>query len=471
MFSKTKSPLVRASIALLAPLGALGLAAGAQAAASAPPNFIVIYGEGSGWTSSSAQMDERNPASKGTRVGTPSIERLAKSGMTFSEGYAPSPRCTPSRAGLLTGRSPAALHMTFVGNGTEDGPISTKLIPPKIVLELPASETTIAEALKGLGYATAHFGKWHLGRVSPSQHGFDETDGPNANGGPDNTNTPNPKQANAITAQGIAFMERQARAHKPFYLQMSHYPNQGPQTEAEIDADTVGIDKTIGQVLDAVQRLGLAGSTYIVYSTDHGTIGAKNNLPLNGAKGLVWEGGIRVPFLVSGPGVKAGSYSHVRVSQLDLFPTIAALAGVKDKLPAGVEGGNIAPLLTNGGLGTVQRPREEFVVHVPHYDPQSPASAIFLGNYKLIRIYETGERRLYDLSRDLSEQNDLSGQMPEKVTELDNRLSAYLTAVNAQMTTVNPNPAPPGAAGAGGMGGGMGAAAGGMGGGMGAGAP
>ena len=456
-----------ARIALLAPLALLGLASGAQAAAAAPPNFVVIYGEGSGWTSSSAQMDDRNPASKGTRVATPSIERLAKSGMTFSDGYAPSPRCTPSRAGLLTGRSPAALHMTFVGNGTEDGPISTKLIPPKIVLELPAEATTIAEELKHAGYATAHFGKWHLGRVSPAQHGFDETDGPNANGGPDNTGTPNPKQAYAITALGIDFMERQAKAHKPFYLQISHYPNQGPQTDAEVDADTVVTDKTIGQVLDAVKRLGLAGNTYSVYSTDHGTIGAKNNLPLNGAKGLVWEGGIRVPFLVAGPGVKAGSYSHVRVTQLDLFPTIAALAGVKDKLPAGVEGGNIAPVLTHGGVGTVQRPREEFVVHVPHYDPQSPASAIFLGNYKLIRIYETGERRLYDLSKDLSEQNDLSAQMPEKVTELDNRLSAYLTAVNAQMTTVNPNPAPPGAAGAGGMGGGMGGGmAGGMAGGM-----
>ena len=145
MFATTKSPIgLLTRMALLSPLAAFGLAAGAQAAATPPPpNFIVIYGEGSGWTSSSAQMDDRNPASKGTRVATPSLERLAKSGMTFSDGYAPSPRCTPSRAGLITGRSPAALHMTFVSNGTEDGPIGTKLIPPKIVLELPAEETKV----------------------------------------------------------------------------------------------------------------------------------------------------------------------------------------------------------------------------------------------------------------------------------------------------------------------------------------
>jgi len=456
-------------MALLSPLVVLGLNTPAQAASTPPPNFVVIYGEGSGWTSSSVQMDERVPASKGTRVTTPNLERLAAAGMTFSDGYAPSPRCTPSRAGLLTGRSPAALHMTFVGNGTgangaEGGP-ATKLIPPTILLELPASETTIAEMLKSTGYATAHFGKWHLGRVSPSQHGFDETDGPNANGGPEDTRSPNPKQAYAITTLGIDFMERQAKAHKPFYLQMSHYPNQGPQTDAEVDADTVVTDKTIGLVLDAIKRLGLAGNTYVIYSTDHGTIGAKNNAPLSGAKGLVWEGGIRVPFLIAGPGVKAASHSHVRVTQLDLFPTIAALANVKDKLPAGVEGGSIASVLLNGGTGTVQRPREEFVVHVPHYDPQSPASAIFIGNYKLIRVYETGERKLYDLSKDLSEQNDLSSQMPAKVAELDNRLTDYLKAVNAQMTTVNPNPSAT-AAGEGGMGAGMG---GGMAGGMAAG--
>lgn len=443
-------------------LGLMSVCVSAHAASSSPPNFIVIYGEGAGWVSTSVQMDERNPESKGKHAPTPSLERLASAGMVFSDGYAPSPRCTPSRAGLITGRSPAALHMTFVNNT----PGNRKLLPPQIVMELPTAEVTIAEQLKTVGYATAHFGKWHLGMGLPTTHGFDESDGANSNGGPDNVSSPNPKQAYAITQLGIDFMERQLKAKKPFYLQLSHYPNQGPQTQEEVDADTVEVDKAIGQVLDAVKRLGLAENTYILYTTDHGTIG--ENLPLNGSKGVVWEGGIRVPFFVAGPGIKPKSYSHVRVSQLDVLPTISALAKVKEKVPAGVEGGDFSSVLFNGGVGTVARSREEFVVHVPHYDPQSPASAIFLGNYKLIRIYETEERRLYDLAKDPYEKTDLSAQMPAKTAELDARLTKYLKDVNAQMTTVNPNPQAAGAEGADAAGMGAGMAAGGMAAGMGA---
>ena len=147
------------------------------AATPKQPNFIVFYGEGAGWVSTSVQMDERNPASKGTTNKTPNLERLAATGMRFSDGYAPSPRCTPSRATILTGRSPAALHMTFVGFGDGmGGNVNTRVIPVNASTELPLEETTIAELLKGVGYATAHFGKWHLGRVDPSKHGFDAID-------------------------------------------------------------------------------------------------------------------------------------------------------------------------------------------------------------------------------------------------------------------------------------------------------
>lgn len=198
------------------------------AASPTQPNFIVVLGEGSGWTSSSVQMDDRNPASKSSTIKTPNIERLAAAGMRFSDGYAASPRCTPSRAALFTGRSPAALHITFVNEGKRDsaGEANGRAITPNASTELDAAETTIGELLKRAGYATAHFGKWHVGRVSPSQHGFDESDGATGNGGPDNVSSPNPKQALAMTAKGVNFMERQVKAGKPFYLQLSHYPNQ-----------------------------------------------------------------------------------------------------------------------------------------------------------------------------------------------------------------------------------------------------
>jgi arylsulfatase A-like enzyme len=251
-----------------------------------------------------------------------------------------------------------------------------------------------------------------------------------------------------MTAHGIDFMERQVKAKKPFYLQMSHYPYQeekGGRKNAEGGArgeDMGLVDKTVGQILDAIERLGLMGSTYIVYTTDHGTPG--RNAPLTGGKGGVWEGGLRVPFIVAGPGVKAGVCSHVRVSATDLLPTFASLAGIKDPLPKGVEGGSFASVLLNGGTGAVKRPREEFVVHFPHYDKDwlGPASAILLGDYKLIRVYETDERKLFDLSKHITERNDLAKQMPAKVTELDQRLTDYLKAVNAQMPTINPNADP-----------------------------
>lgn len=415
---------------------------------SKQPNFIVILGEGAGWTSTSVQMDERNPASKSSAIQTPNFERLAATGMRFANGYAASPRCTPSRAALFTGKSPAALHMTFVGMGRPGGSVTTKLIPPNALLELPESEITIGEFLKRAGYATAHFGKWHVGRVSPSRHGFDESDGPTNNGGPDNVATPNPKQALAITASGIDFVERQMKAGRPFYLQMSHYPNQEEKgggggdrklrTEAARE-ETITLDKTIGQILDAIERLGLKGNTYIVYTTDHGTQG--RNTPLTGGKGMVWEGGLRVPFLVAGPGIKAGGSSHVRVSATDLFPTFAELAGVKESLPKNVEGGSFAPLLKTGAAGTVKRLRDEFVVHFPHYDMEAhgPASAIYLGDFKLIRIYETGALKLFNVTKDFGEQHDLAKELPDKVKEMNQRLTDYLAAVNAQMPKPNPN--------------------------------
>ena len=414
------------------------------------PNFIVIYGEGSGWASTSVQMDDRNPASKSSTIKTPNIERLAATGMRFSDGYAPSPRCTPSRAALLTGRSPAQLHMTFVGDGRrglQEGEFlnsGAMLLTPWPQLELPAETVTVAEFLKRAGYATAHFGKWHLGRVSPSQHGFDESDGPTGNGGPANVSNPNPKQALAMMAKGIGFVERQVKAGKPFYLQLSHYPNQpekggGERPAKNVDDETAVVDQTLGQLLDAVARLGVGTNTYIIYTTDHGTPG--RNSPLTGGKGTVWEGGLRVPFIVAGPGVEAGACSHVRVSATDLFPTLAELAGAKDTLPQGMEGGSFASVLKNGGAGTVKRPREKFVVHFPHYDKdaQGPASTIYVGDLKLIHVYESGALKLFNLASDPGERRDLALQQPDMAKELDARLMAYLKAVNAKLPELNPN--------------------------------
>ena len=436
-------------------LCAIFLAASLPLAAK-QPNFVVVLGEGHGWSSTSVQMDDAVPASKSADTVTPNLETLANGGMRFANFYAASPRCTPSRAAIFTGKSPAALHMTFVGEGKADnrGAANGKLLPPDCSIELPAGETTIAEFLKANGYATAHFGKWHVGRVDPSQHGFDESDGPTNNGGPDNVPNPHPKQRFGMTERGMDFMARQVKAGKPFYLQMSHYAfrhaeggRQGakesaglaevpPPDPAQAEAD---LDIAFGMVLKKIADLGIADNTYVIFTTDHGSPG--RNPPLAGGKGTVSEGGLRVPFIIRGPGIQPGTCSHVRAEDEDIFPTVAALADITKPLPAGVEGGSLAAVLRDAGKGVVKRPREEFVVHFPHYDkdPSGPASAILLGDFKLIRTYETGAPRLYNIAQDPGERRDLASEMPEKTTALDARLTAYLESVHAQMPVPNPN--------------------------------
>ncbi len=433
---------------LLVMLGCGGFAGGALSAAEpGRPNFVVLMAEAQGWAQTSVLMDDRVPESRSRVFSTPALERLARSGMRFTYGYALSPRCTPSRAALFTGRGPAALRMTYVGAGREGGPVRTALIPPEPLLEMPTGEVTVGELLKDAGYTTAHFGKWHVGRTDPARHGFDASDGPTSNGGPDNVASPNPKQAYGMTERGIAFMQKAKSAGKPFYLQLSHYPNQERKEgsrpgrdSAKADADE--IDKTFGLLLDGIERLGLSGTTYIFYTADHGGQGRGTNAPLSGGKGSVLEGGLRVPFLISGPGIAGDVCSRVPATACDILPTIAELAGVRTTLPAGVEGGSLVPVLRDpAGRGAVRRPREELVFHFPHYDLGNggPATALLLGGFKLIRNYETKQTRLFELEKDPGESRDLAASMPGKAAELGQRLDAYLKAVSAQMARPNPD--------------------------------
>lgn len=437
----------------------VGLPAGA--AGTQQPNFVFIFGEGAGWTSTSVQMDDALPDSKSDLARTPNLERLAKEGIRFASFYAPSPRCTPSRAAILTGKSPAQLHMTFIseGKGEWDNP-NAKMLPPHCSVELDETETTIAELLKTAGYATAHFGKWHVGHTGPSRHGFDEDDGANGNGGPENVNEPNPKQAFAITEKGIDFMARQAVAKKPFYLELGHYAGRSADSARKETYDRVlaraggredklvgggavmeDMDATVGMLLQKIDELGIARNTYVFYTPDHGSPGRNANAPLTGGKGTVWDGGLRVPFIMRGPGIQAGICSRVRATGVDLFPTLAELAHVTRPLPKGIEGGSLVSVLMRGGHGEVRRHREELVFHFPHYDHgnDGPASAILLGPLKLIRTYEIGRLQLFDIAKDISEEHDLSGAMPERLAEIDRRLTAYLETIGAQMPMANPN--------------------------------
>jgi len=424
-----------------------------------PPNFVFILVDDMSWTGLSAQMDGREPESKSDFYQTPHMDELAKQGMRFSNAYAPSSMCTPSRAAILTGKTPAELHITTPG-GSARSQAYQKLIALRHVSEFPASETTIAEALQKKGYATAHFGKWHLGNVSPSKHGFDVNDGPTGNDPSGYDVATDPKDVFGITDRAIEFMTKQVKFGTPFYLQVSHYAvhilvealavskekfsklRKGTRhTDIEYAAMTWDLDTAVGTLLDQIDQLGLADNTYVVLMSDNGGPGnprQSQNLPLAGGKGTLYEGGIRVPLIIRGPGIQANTFCTENVTGCDLFPTFSEWAGIP--VAGKIEGESLVPLLT--GSKTFHRSENALLFHYPHYGQgpqQKPQSALILKNYKIVKDLETGAVQLFDLENDLSEKNDLARQMPEKAREMEALLEKRLKQVGAQMPTENPD--------------------------------
>ena len=443
-------------------LAAASLARGQDSSA---PNIILIVADDQGWNHLSVPMDDEVPGSGSDYFRTPNIERIAAAGMRFSNAYAAAPMCGPSRMALHYGKSTAQVVYSESAGGVR------------------AESMTIGEMMQSAGYATAHFGKWSPGAPESGLQYYDASDGA-ANNGDGNVDDPaNPKDIFGITERAIAFMEASVDTGQPFYMQLSHYaPHVAFQaleetvekweriepgathTDSVYGAMTEDLDTGIGRVLDRLQDLGVDNNTYVIYTSDHGqTINRSTNQPLKLGKGTLWEGGMRVPFIVSGPGIAAGTISDARVVSLDFFPTFAELAGVTESLPDDLEGGSLVRLLRGEGNGDVRRSREELVFHFaqPSGQPASrPSSSIYLENYKLLKFYDTGSIELYDIAGDPREQQDLAGQMPERLEELHRRLMSYLDAVNA--TIPDPSTMTPGTAPGAGMG--MGAGAMGMGG-------
>lgn len=452
------------------------------AAAADAPNIVFFLADDQGWTGTSVQMDDRVPGSRSDYYRTPSLERLAREGMRFSDAYAPHPNCSPTRMSIQTGKSPARLGATDIIDVVPDASgvggmfYNTQYVNKPMIVHLPISglpreETTIAEFLKTAkpDYVTAHFGKWHMGGGSPAGHGYDVHDGATGNGegreGP-----PNPKRTPEITRRAVEFLNAQAAAGKPFYLQISAYAvhtpvSAMPETTAEYQAQPPGkwhnnaaygamtqeLDAALGAVLAKIDELGIADNTYVFYTSDNGGElggGALNpepvtsNKPLAKGKTHVWEGGVRVPLVVRGPGIKAGSVSHAPVIGWDFFPTIAELAGINAPLPDNIDGGSLRSILQGGGQGAVKRSTGAFVWYYPHYRDFKgvrPQAAIREGGYKLVREYESGEIHLYNLAADIGEERDLAKEMPDRARALDARLANYLSAVGAKLPAKNPD--------------------------------
>ena len=458
-FLRSKESLATLLI-LLVPVG--------SACAADRPNIVFMMSDDQAWNGLSVPMHPDLDWSKSSIVETPNLEKLAAQGMRFTAAYAPASVCAPTRISLQTGKSPAAVHWTKASRSVTavDG---YKMIGPRNVRQIDRNETTIGELLRDAGYRTAHFGKWHINGGGPAAHGYDESDGDIGNEYAFQYRDPNPADIFGMAKRAAAFMEQSKKANKPFFIQMSWHALHAPQNalkttlakyaqrmNSSVDEKRVGsaaiaenLDTGVGMVIDAIDRLDLADNTFVIYMSDNGSGGGggrRRGGGLSGGKGSVWEGGIRSPFIIRGPGIPGNSWCHERIVGYDLFPTYCEWAGIaSSKLPPQIEGGSIVNLLDDG-KGLVKRPREEMVFHFPHYQSgDGPHSALFLGNYKLMKFYETERLALFDISADISEQNDLSTQQPQKVKELDGLLVKYLNDVDAQMAVSNPqyDPAKP----------------------------
>lgn len=431
------------------------------------PNIIVILTDDQGWGATSVSIDNTIEESSSDFIRTPNLESFAEGGTIFSNAYASHPNCSPTRASLLTGKSPAQLRFTDIV-GRDTGPLyeGNFLIPPMHISQLPDEEVTIAEWIKQHKpeYRAAHFGKWHVGREGPTFHGFDAGDGPTANDEGRESIHDNPKRMVGITDRGNEWMEAQVSEGNPFYLQISHYAvhlsmEYHPETLEEVStwpkgkrhqherfaAMTKDLDTSIGRLLNKVQELGIEDNTYIIFTSDNGTYPTENptniNGPLHGWKATLWDGGIRVPFIVNGPGIGTGQIDQPVISY-DIFPTICDWLNIEELPDDRLEGGSIVPLLDTGGKTKVKRSRDFIVFHWPHYQLQKgshPVSAIRDGNYKLLKFYETGDLHLYDLEQDYSESRNIAQVKPEVTKELHRKLKRYLNEVGAGLPVVNLN--------------------------------
>ena len=443
------------------------LAAGVTVADAAPPNIVLILTDDQGWSQVSHPMDPRVPESRSTYLETPSMSRLAREGMRFTSGYSPAPLCTPTRRSILCGTSAAR-------SGTE---FKSKWIP--------AEHMTIPRALKKANhnYRCAHFGKWGEDMIStPEQCGYDVSDGMTGNntggmprtlgiksgshaaGPPHFIDNKDAKRTRTVTDRAIGFMREQTGEKRPFYVQVSYYavhlsvvcreetlkkyerkgkPDRGytPAWAAMMEE----LDTGIGRLQEAIAELGIAEDTYVFFTADNGGRGTvpggsklPTNVPLYGAKHSLYEGGIRVPFLVRGPGIAPGSVCHTPAVGYDFLPTFYALAGGRGELTDEIDGASIRPLLSNP-KAPIERPQNSLFFH----RPRRKFSAIRQGDYKLMLFWAPDgavrTRELYHVNPDPREEGrNIADKETDKATALQITLLAHLESVNAEKPAKSP---------------------------------
>ena len=467
--------------------GAGLLSASVMQAKEKPRNVLFILVDDYGWNDTSCG---------GSRFyETPNIDRIARQGVMFTQGYAACQVSSPSRASIMTGKSPARHGITnWIGEASGEAwrkmGRHSKLLPAEYAWKLPLEEQTLPETLKQHGYKTFMAGKWHIGGEgsTPEDHGFEINIGGFEAGSPvggyfspyKNPKLPDgPKGENLsmrLAQETSKFIGEQTKKNKkqPFFAYLSFYAVHGPIQTTEENwnyyrnkADSMGIasegfkvdrtlpvrqrqdnpiyaglikqmDDAVGVVLDKLEELGLMENTLIIFTGDNGGVSSGDNystscLPLRGGKGRQWEGGLRVPFIIKDPDCPLhGTTTDVPAIGTDFYPTILEYAGLPLLPEQHVDGRSLIPVLKGSEL-----PSRALYWHYPHYGNQGgePSSVIRDGDWKLIHYYEDGRNELYNLKIDETESEPLNAQYPDKVEFLSQKLSVWLTEAGAKYPT------------------------------------
>ena len=403
---------------------------------------------------------------------TPNIDALAKSGIRFTDAYAPAPVCSPTRAAIMTGQSPARLQITnHLPHQDRFTPKSSKLLPARMLNHLPLKYVTLAEKLKkDAGYATAFIGKWHLytgknEKYNPLNQGFDINIGGCSYGGPPTFFDPyridflaNRKKGeylpDRLADETIAFITKQQSANKPFFVALwnytVHWPMEAPADLLEkyknlpvrgyrdyrYAAMIEAMDNAVGKVLNSLDNLNLTDETLVIFSSDNGPFGGVGDAsPLRADKGHLYEGGIRVPLIIRWPGkIKPRTLDETPVILTDLYPTILEVSGIDSNVNYPVDGKNLLPLLKK----RKKLNNRALFWHYPNFAfhrDNRLGSAIREGDYKLLHFYDNDSIELYNLRKDISETNDLSRELPQLALKLKNKLESLLKESGAAMPT------------------------------------
>lgn len=418
------------------------------------PNLILILADDLGWADVGCYGNTFNE--------TPHLDRLARQGLRFTHFYA-GPVCSPTRTNLQSGQDQARFGITQHIPGHRR-PFA-KLTDPEVPRQLPLEVETFAERLAAAGYATGYFGKWHLGGAGfgPTQQGWQtalETQGntqPPAVTGSRETR----RSAEFLTEKAVAFIA--ANRTRPFLLQVSHHavhiplsttpellkkyeakrPMPGYPSNPAYAGLLEELDQSVGRIVEAVDRAGLAENTLVLFLSDNGGLEHEqsgrvvtSNQPLRGEKGTLYEGGIRVPAIARWTGrVPAARESATPLITTDMYPTLLELGGARPPASQRLDGVSLATLLANPGAAPA---RDALFWHLPHYHHSTPAGAIRRGDWKLIEFFENDTVELYHLGRDAGETNNLAASEPERVRELRTALADWRRSVGARMPRPNP---------------------------------